>query len=140
MIGKYPALLCNLLLLLGFLSIGPTMQAQLDFEVAKTIVGFDPSTKTTSEISVVEAALLFSENGQGKLVNGRAEIKIDPEIANQIDGLRIEEMITVSIQLEGNSNGVYISKKDKNTFVITELENGISNAPFSYQFIVKDPK
>lgn len=136
---KRPAILCNLLLLFGFLLIGSTMQAQLEFEVAKTIVGFDSSTDTTFETSPLKAPLLFSKNGQEKLINGRAEIKIDPEILNQIDGIRIEEMITISIQLEGKSNGVYISKKDKNTFVITELQNGVSNAFFSYKFIVKNP-
>jgi len=106
---------------------GPIVSAQMDYETAKRTIDFT-ETKTT----------LFSDEGVGQLKNGSALIFIHPDISEQLDGKRIEEMINVSIQLRGKSNGVYISRKTKNAFVITELENGHSNAAFSYKIVVQD--
>jgi len=131
--GKRPAQLYTAIVLLGFLMLGPTTVAQLDFEVAQNIVGFESITET----SVEDNTILFSENGYGTLTNGSAEITIHPDIAATIDGMRLEEQVTLAIQMEGDSNGVYVSKKNKDTFIITELKNGTSNSNFVYHFVVK---
>jgi hypothetical protein len=116
-----------LALLIAFAVSGPTVFAQMDFETAKRTTDFT-ETKTT----------LFSDEGVGQLKNGSALIFIHPDIAEQLDVKRIAEMITVSIQLYGKSNGVYVSRKTKNAFEITELQNGDSNVVFSYKFVVQD--
>lgn len=103
---------------------GPFVFAQMDYETAN---GFTDSR-----------TVLFSDEGIGQLKNGSALIFIHPEITKQLDKKRIEEMITVSIQLRGKSNGVYVSRKTKNAFEITELQNGNSNVAFSYKFVVQD--
>jgi hypothetical protein len=123
----YPYSLRNLALLIAFAISGPTVLAQMDFETAKRTTDFTV-TKTTP----------FSDEGVGQLKNGSALIFIHPEIAKQLDNKRIEEIITVSIQLRGKSNGVYISRKTRNAFEITELQNGDSNVTFSYKFVVQD--
>jgi len=106
---------------------GATAFAQMDYETAKRTVDL---TETNT--------LLFSDEGVGQLKNGSALIFIHPNIAQQIDGKKIDEMINVSIQLRGKSNGVYVSRKTKNAFEITELQNGVSNAVFSYKMVVQD--
>lgn len=106
---------------------GPFVFAQMDYETAKGTTGFTDSR-----------TVLFSDEGIGQLKNGSALIFIHPEITKQLDKKRIEEMITVSIQLRGKSNGVYVSRKTKNAFEITELQNGNSNVAFSYKFVVQD--
>ncbi len=105
-------------------------QAQMDYETAKEVTNFSTPLNSTDDI-------IFTNNGNGQLQNGTAEIFINPDIIDTIDGNRIEEAVSISIQLEDESNGVYISKKTKNSFIITELENGSSNAKFSYTFSVK---
>jgi hypothetical protein len=117
----------HLAVLIIFALFGPAVIAQMDYETAKRTNDFTEA-KTT----------LFSDEGVGQLKNGSALIFIHPEIAVQLDNKRIEEMITVSIQLYGKSNGVYVSRKTKNAFEITELHNGDSNAAFSYKFVVQD--
>ena len=106
---------------------GATAFAQMDYETAKRTVDL---TETNT--------LLFSDEGVGQLKNGSALIFIHPNIAQQIDGKKIDEMINVSIQLRGKSNCVYVSRKTKNAFEITELQNGVSNAVFSYKMVVQD--
>lgn len=138
MTTKRPALVCKIMLLLSFLFLGTNVNAQLDFATAKAITGFNNLEEINSLGIGNNDEILFIDHGTGRLANGRAEIFISPEIANQIEGSRIAEAIIVSIQMEGKSEGVYVSKKDTNTFVITELENGVSNALFSYKFIVTD--
>jgi hypothetical protein len=138
MTKKYPALLCKIIVLLSFLTLSTNASAQLDVTIAKTITGFNNIEETPSIAEANDNLILFSDYGSGKLTNGKAEIFISPEIANQIEGSRIEERINVSIQMEGRSEGVYVSKKDTHTFVIAELNNGTSTADFTYRFIVTD--
>ncbi len=116
-----------LALLISFVLTGSAVFAQMDFETAKRTIDL---TETRT--------VLFSDDGIGQLKNGSALIFIHPDIAEQLDSKKIEEMINISIQLRGKSNGVYISRKTKNAFEITELENGDSNVAFSYKFVVQD--
>jgi len=132
MIKKYPATLRKSTLLCGFLFITIFVQAQMEFDKisdetnSKEIVVTKPIRTTNT------ARIIFRDNGKGTLINGTAEIEIGSEIAALLNGDKIEEMVQLSVQMEGKSNGIYISKKNRNTFIITELENGVSNTPFSY--------
>lgn len=132
MIKKYPATLRKSTLLCCFLFITIFAQAQMEFDRVETIIDSKEIVITKTVRTSNTAPIIFRDNGTGTLVNGTAEIEISQEIARLIDGQKIEEMVQLSIQMEGNSNGIYISKKNKNTFVITELNNGVSNTPFSY--------
>ena len=136
MILKCPTLLRNLSLFGCLLLFGTIAQAQMDFNVVTTITGND----TVTEMAVYDRPVLFADKGTGKLNDGSAEILISPDIADRIDGKRIKDMITLYVQMEGKSNGIYVSKKNKNTFVITELQNGRSNTDFYYKFIVQGSK
>ena len=136
MTKTYPAPIRNLALLIGFIMIGTMAQAQMNFNVVTSITG----NYAVTQKAVYDGPILFANKGTGKLNYGSAEILISPDIADRIDGKRIEDMITLYVQMEGMSNGIYVSKKNKESFVITELHNGVSNAEFSYKFIVQGSK
>lgn len=65
--------------------------------------------------------------GSSQLSNGSAFIKFDSPQEN------FEDLI-INIQLEGDCNGVFISKKTRDGFEIKELKKGKSNVKFSWQF------
>lgn len=88
--------------------------------------------------------ITFTDSGTGKLVNGVAQINIDPILSKNIF---VDEThpLKVFIQLEGDCNGVYVTNKSANGFKVKELQNGNSNVSFSWQLIatradVKDEK
>ena len=132
MIKKYPATLRKSTLLCTLLLMTIAVQAQMEFDLTEEVINSKEIVITKPARTTNTAPIIFTDKGTGVLVNGTAEIEIDPKIASLIDGKKIEEMIQLSVQMEGKNNGIYISKKNKNTFVITELENGVSNTPFSY--------
>jgi len=78
--------------------------------------------------------VLLEDYGTGQLVNGQAQITIDPVLANniQVDGAH---PLKVFIQLEGDCNGVYVTNKSANGFSVKELQNGTSNVSFSYHVV-----
>ena len=126
------SLLKRITLVAGILLVSVAGHAQMDYETAETETGF----VTVHETS--EDDIITMESGVGKLENGIAKIQINPTIADLINGDRIEDMVKISIQLEGESNGIYVSKKGKHSFEISELNNGKSNAKFTYELVVKD--
>ncbi len=132
MAPNYFSILKKLTLAAGILFVTVTGHAQMDYAMAESTTGFATTTETS------EDDILIREVGVGKLENGTAEIRINPTIADLIDGDRIEDMVKVSIQLDGKSNGVYVVKKNKHSFLISELQKGKSNARFTYELIVKD--
>lgn len=60
-----------------------------------------------------------------QLVNGSTFIKFDSPQENFED-------LMINIQLEGDCNGVYISRKNREGFEVKELQKGKSNVKFSY--------
>lgn len=78
--------------------------------------------------------ITFTDSGVGKLINGRAEIKIDPILSKNIF-VDEKHPLKVFIQLEGDCNGVYVTEKSANGFVVKELQAGRSNVSFSWQLI-----
>ncbi len=78
--------------------------------------------------------VLFQDYGTGKLVNGVAQITIDPILSRNI---HVDEQhpLKVFIQLEGDCNGVYVTNKSTYGFTVKELQNGQSNVDFSYQIV-----
>lgn len=75
--------------------------------------------------------VLFQDYGIGKLINGKANIKLDPILVNNI---RVDDdhPLKVFIQLEGDCNGVYVTNKSVNGFDVIELQGGSSNVSFSW--------
>lgn len=78
--------------------------------------------------------VLFQDYGMGQLVNGKAEIKIDPTFAKNIL-VDAQHPLKVFIQLEGDCNGVYVTDKTANGFTVSELAGGKSNTSFSWMIV-----
>lgn len=95
-----------------------------------------PSSKGHVEFYAEEATeVWFSDYGEGRLVQGRARINLDPHFLETvcIDG---QSPLKVFVQLEGEASGVYVHK-DGTGFNVIELQHGKSDAPFSYRVVAK---
>ena len=78
--------------------------------------------------------VLFEDYGTGQLINGTANISIDPIFTNNIV-VDQDHPLKVFIQLEGDCNGVYVTNKSASSFTVKELQNGTSNVSFSYHIV-----
>lgn len=78
--------------------------------------------------------VLFEDYGTAQLLNGVANITIDPIFANNII-VNSQHPLKVFIQLEGDCNGVYVTNKSATGFMVKELQNGNSNVSFSYHIV-----
>ncbi|HGN6580717.1 TPA: hypothetical protein ACKUPG_004430 [Bacillus cereus] len=75
----------------------------------------------------------FEDFGTGELVEGIAEVQIDPEFKEIIHN----ENYHVFITPEGDSKGLYVSKKTSKSFEVREQQEGRSNISFSYRVVAK---
>jgi len=77
----------------------------------------------------------FEDFGEGQLENGKAHVVLDGLFLETvtIDGTN---PMKVFVQLEGDCNGVYVSK-GATGFDVIELKGGTSNVPFSYRIVAK---
>jgi hypothetical protein len=78
--------------------------------------------------------ILFEDYGVGQLVNGKAQIKLDP-LFSSIIHVSLDHPLKVFIQLEGDCHGVYVTNKTAQGFSVIELNNGTSNVPFSWHIV-----
>jgi hypothetical protein len=77
----------------------------------------------------------FEDFGQGTLANGRTHIELDALFLETVT-INAANPMKVFVQLEGDCNGVYVSK-GTSSFDVMELRSGTSNAPFSYRVVAK---
>ncbi|GIV41033.1 MAG: hypothetical protein KatS3mg034_0343 [Vicingaceae bacterium] len=78
--------------------------------------------------------ILFMDAGEGQLKNGKCHISIDPILSRNII-VNDQYPLKVFIQLNDECNGVYVTNRTKNGFDVIELNNGQSNAKFTWYII-----
>lgn len=78
--------------------------------------------------------ILFEDYGTAKLINGVAEVRLDPLLSSIIH-VSENNPLKVFIQLEGECNGVFVTDKSVNGFKVKELANGRSNVSFSWHIV-----
>lgn len=78
--------------------------------------------------------VLFTDYGQGQLVNGKAHIELDPIFTKNVT-INEKHPLRVFIQLEGDCNGVYVTNKTASGFDVIELQNGTSNVNFQWNVV-----
>ena len=78
--------------------------------------------------------ILFEDYGQGQLVEGEAQIELDPIFTHNIH-VDSEHPLRVFVQLEGDCNGVFVTDKTAKGFTVKELQNGNSDTPFTYKVV-----
>lgn len=91
----------------------------------------DQNNKSVTMFCPESPEVLFQDFGRGKLVNGKAIIKLDEVFSKNIY-VDDKRPLRVFIQLEGNCKGVYVANKTKEGFEVIELDGGQSNVDFSY--------
>jgi hypothetical protein len=75
----------------------------------------------------------FEDFGEGKLVKGRAKIKLDPDFASIVRTKTYHVFLTAY----GDTNGLYVTKRTAKAFEVREHQRGKSSAPFSYRIVAK---
>ncbi|MCB0456121.1 MAG: hypothetical protein R2776_00315 [Flavobacteriaceae bacterium] len=100
--------------------------------VSTTVEGVDGNKKIMFAPEAPE--VLFEDYGIGTLSQGSTFIKIDPNFSNNII-VDEKHPLKVFIQLEGDCNGVYVTQKTSEGFLVKELQNGNSNVSFSWHIV-----
>jgi hypothetical protein len=77
----------------------------------------------------------FEDFGEGQLQGGRTHIELDPLYLETVT-IDANNPMKVFVQLEGDCNGVYVSKGSTG-FDVIELAGGSSGVPFSYRVVAK---
>ena len=111
--------------------VNPTDYGILSSGVKSTMVK-DDEGKNRIMYCTEAPEVLFQDFGEGQLVNGKATIILDDILSKNISD---QKPVKVFIQLEGDCNGVYVTKKSNKGFTVVELNKGKSNIKFSWQII-----
>lgn len=74
---------------------------------------------------------LFQDYGQGRLINGRAHVELDPTLARNIL-VNEQHPLRAFVQLRGDCNGVFVTNETATGFDVVELNGGTSNVGFNW--------
>jgi hypothetical protein len=77
----------------------------------------------------------FEDFGQAKLVKGTAHVSLDPDFARAVDTASYHVFITAY----GDCGGLYVSRRTRGGFEVTEHGGGHSEVAFSWR-VVATPK
>src|SRR4029077_12716030 len=91
-------------------------------------------TRSVSEYSALESEPTVEDTGDAMLVNGVAQVALDPSFSNVIDtnaGYR------VFVTPDGDCRGLYVASRSPGGFVVRELQGGRSDVPFEYRIVAK---
>jgi hypothetical protein len=96
-------------------------------------------TQTSSGSKVVaygprQSQPTIEDTGEAQMVSGISFVRIDPGFAAAIDK---NATYTVLITPEGDTNGVYVTSKSLQGFVVRENRNGRSTVGFGYRIVAK---
>jgi hypothetical protein len=75
----------------------------------------------------------FEDFGEAALVNGKAEVRLDPEFAHFVETGGFHIFVTPY----GDSNGLYVADRTATGFRVQEQKGGTSNVAFSYRVVAK---
>jgi hypothetical protein len=78
----------------------------------------------------------FSDYGEGQLAEGQTHVELDPAFLQTVT-VDAGHPMKVFVQMEGDCNGVYVTNKTPTGFDVVELQQGGSNATFSYRVVCK---
>ncbi|MHB8645969.1 MAG: hypothetical protein ACYDAR_09310 [Thermomicrobiales bacterium] len=75
----------------------------------------------------------FEDFGEGKMVNGKAEVTIDPEFAALIH----TDTYHVFVTPHDDTNGLHVTNRRAGSFSVTEHKGGTSSLRFSWRVVAK---
>jgi hypothetical protein len=76
----------------------------------------------------------FEDFGRAELVDGEAEVELDPDFAAVSD---VEADYHVFLTPEDESNGLFVSSREPEVFTVREQRRGKSTLTFSYRIVAK---
>jgi len=96
-------------------------------------------TQTTTGVKVLsygsrQSQPTIEDTGEAQLVNGSSYVRIDPKFATAIDE---NTVYTVLVTPEGDTNGVYVTSKSPQGFVVRENRGGRATVGFGYRIVAK---
>ncbi|MGA8532619.1 MAG: hypothetical protein WB615_00760 [Candidatus Tumulicola sp.] len=77
------------------------------------------------------ASSTIEDVGTAKMVDGIANVQIEPTFASVMDG----KWYYVFVTPLGDTRGLYVSMKSRNGFQVREIERGRSNVDFDYRIV-----
>ncbi|HYU17923.1 MAG TPA: hypothetical protein VEQ11_04440 [Chloroflexota bacterium] len=75
----------------------------------------------------------FEDAADGKLVNGRAQVTLDPDFAVVVHN----DKYLIYLTPEGDCKGLYVSSKNASGFEVRELQGGTSSLSFNYRVMAR---
>jgi hypothetical protein len=72
--------------------------------------------------------------GEGRLVGGMGQVKLDPSFARTIDASR---SYLVFLTPEGDNRGLFVSQRTASGFTVREAQGGVSTLGFMYRIVAK---
>jgi hypothetical protein len=75
----------------------------------------------------------FADYGEAKLVNGKADVKLDADFAALVHA----DTYLVFLTPTGDSRGLYVADKTPVGFTVREQQGGTASVPFSYRVVAK---
>ena len=91
-------------------------------------------TRAVSEYSALESEPTIEDTGDATLVNGVAQVALDPSFANVINA---NAGYRVFVTPDGDCRGLYVASRSPGGFVVRELQGGRSDVPFEYRIVAK---
>ena len=79
---------------------------------------------------------IVEDVGEGTLAAGRATVKLDPDFAGLLRGVKYHVFLTP----KGDCNGLYVTNESPGGFEVRELKAGTSSVGFSYRLLAKLPR
>jgi hypothetical protein len=75
----------------------------------------------------------FEDFGEGQLMHGKVDVRLDPDFAALVQVDRYHVFITPY----GESNGLFVAERNAAGFRVCEQQGGDSNAGFAYRVVAK---
>jgi hypothetical protein len=99
-----------------------------------SVVPVDGGSRDVALYAVEAPEVWFEDFGSGRLSNGQALIHLDGTFAQSVN---TDMDYHVFLTPNGDSHGLYISAKSKNSFEVREQDGGKSNISFDYRIIAR---
>ncbi|MBI5646245.1 MAG: hypothetical protein HY962_04870 [Ignavibacteriae bacterium] len=91
----------------------------------------------TRQMYAVEAPdVRYSDYGSAQLVDGEAEVRLDPMFLETVT-IDEEHPMIVTLTPSGDCRGLYVARKGTDRFLVRELSGGRSSIEFDWQIVVK---
>jgi hypothetical protein len=92
--------------------------------------------EVTAKLEKAQESAFLTAYGEARLDEGRTHIDLDAEYLRTVT-IDAKHPMKVFVQLEDDCLGVFITRKTSTGFDVVELQQGRSNARFSYKIVCK---